>query len=162
MKFKALKLIAPVLFLLAIASCKKDDTAGPNTPAAPHHVGNATINAVPLNGGSPLGRWTSILYHGAVYQNDTFQYESSDTAIAGEEIIKFLSNGTTELHLDTMLMDVGTYVVNQSTMTMYFTSDTLIVQFGISGNSMRWHIDETHSAPPNVIREVTDILFERW
>jgi hypothetical protein len=47
-------------------------------------------------------------------------------------------------------------------MTMYFTSDTLVVQFGISGNNMRWHIDETSVAPAGVMREVTDILFERW
>lgn len=149
--------------LLLMAGCKKENNA-PSTPAPPHASGNATVNSISLNGGNPNGRWTSYLYYTVTYQNDTFQSEATDTAVAGMEIINFHPGGVATIWMDdTIFLDSSTYTINGNVLTVITsTQDTSSFQYGVNGNRMRWHSTSVQSMSPNMIRTEEDVILERY
>lgn len=162
MKKLALSILISSSFLLMMDSCKKENT-GPSVPAPPHAAGNSTVNAIPLNGGNLLGRWTSFVYYDVTYRNDTFQTETTDTIAAGAEVINFFANGVTTLWLDdTIFIDSGTYVTNANNLTLYFSFDTVSASYGVNGNRLRWHTTEQQMSGPDLMRTESDVVFDRY
>lgn len=148
--------------VLSLASCKKDS---PNNavPAAPQSPGNASVNAVPLNGGSILGRWSSEIYYTEYFLNDTLQSTDLDSVQVGQEVIEFMGAGIFNLYLDTTFIESGSYSISGTMLHLTMTSgDDLDVAFGATNTKMRWRNTEYYNDSLGLHKIVGDILFVRY
>jgi hypothetical protein len=152
--------LSAIVFILFGTSCKKEDPNVVHVAAPPHPPTSSLVTGIPLNGGNISGRWTLTYLQSWNEINDSLTYYDTASYSPGMITVNFFTNGTLEL-IDG---DTGIYPYWCSGNQLYVMDvpDTIVFNYGTTGNKMRWNETEDYWIGPDHHQAEYDDVFERY
>jgi hypothetical protein len=108
-----------------------------------------------------VGKWEIKSQTMVSYKNNVKTGELTDYLDANEQTIEIFSDGTGNHYSAGVVDDTFTWTLEGSTMTVVLTSDTMVLEVSVSGDTMNYTITETIVDGADTYKTVMTVVTNR-